>query len=114
MHIQEWSKRIATKVLELYSALREANDSLRVLLPPSASHDVAIFRIREEELDACSLVELNAHIELCHKRRCIVSVKQQSEEMPPEYIGFIDYYHKGILTLRLCLKKPTVDFAKTI
>lgn len=114
MRISEWRKQIAARVLELFSALKRANDPAWVLFPPKVSLDVAIFRIHEEELDAYALVELNAHIELCQKRGYIVSITEETVKMTPEHIGFVEYYHKGILKLRLSLKKPTVDFAKTI
>ena len=114
MNTKEWRKQTAAKVLELFSELKKANDPAWVLLPPLVNLDVAIFRIREEALDAYALVELNAHIELCHKRGCIVSIKQSTEETQSEYLGSVEYYHKGTLELRLNLMKPTVDFAGKI
>lgn len=114
MNTQEWRKQKASEVLALFSELRRTNDPAWVLLPPSAHLDVAIFQIREEALDAFALIELNAHIELCHKRGCIVSIKTPTQEMQPEHFGLLEYYHRGTLTLRLSLMRPTVDFAKKI
>ena len=114
MNISKWRKQTAAKVLKLFSELKKAGDSAFVLLPPLVNHDVAIFQIHEEELDAYALVELNAHIELCQKRGCIVSIKQSTQEMQPGHFGFVDYYHKGMLILRLNLMRPIIDFAKKI
>ena len=112
--MSEWRKQKASEVLKLFSELKKAGDPAWVLLPPLVNLDVAIFRIREEELDAYALTELNAHIELCRKRGYTVTIKQSTEEKQPEHIGSVEYYHKGTLALRLNLTKPTVDFARTI
>lgn len=111
MNTQEWRKQIATRALGLLSELKRANDPAWVLLPPSVNLDVAIFQIHEEALDAYALLELNAHIELCHKRGCIVSIKTPTQEMQPAHFGLVEYYYKGSLILRLNLMRPTIDFA---
>ena len=114
MNTQEWRKQKASEVLELFSELKKAGDPAWVLLPPLVHLDVAIFRIREEALDAYAWAELNAHIELCHKRGYIVSIKQSTEETQSEHLGSVEYYHKGTLELRLNLMRPIVDFARKI
>ena len=109
-----WTKRREEEMLKQLSAMRRASYSDRALLLPLGIHDSAIFRIRPTGLDDVEQIELNAHIELCRKRHYRVSVEQATEEIPFGYIGFADYYYKGIQELRLCLKKPEVNFAKTI
>lgn len=109
-----WRKRREEEALKLFSALKKSENVPWILLPPSGTQDEAIFQIRESEPDAFAAVELNAHIELCRKRHYKVTIKQVTQEIPSECIGTVEYYHKGILELRLHLKKPIVDFAKTI
>lgn len=109
-----WKKRRAEEAEKQFSAMLRASYSGRALLLPSGIHDLALFRIRPSDLDDIEQIELNAHIELCRKRDYRVSVIQATEEIPPGYIGFAEYYHKGILELRLMLKKPEASFAKMI